>query len=113
MKTIRLYHPHTHEGIAYDPPPEGIELSVNDADAAVLEAWGLTTPPPGLTDASTAPAIDAPVADAVVTDAAAPHMPEANATGTTLAPRHDRRARVVIPLDDSVDAVAATDTRPV
>ena len=50
MKTIRLYHPHTHEGIAYDPPPEGIALTVNDADAAVLEVWGLTTPPPTLAD---------------------------------------------------------------
>ena len=70
MKTIRLYHPHTHEGIAYDPPPEGIELIVNDADAAVLEAWGLTTPPPALADATTAPAADAPVADAPLTDEA-------------------------------------------
>lgn len=50
MKTLRLYHPHTHEGVAYTPPPEGIELSVNDADAALLEAWGLTTPPPALND---------------------------------------------------------------
>jgi hypothetical protein len=45
MKTIRLYHPHTHEGIAYDPPP------------------------PALADASTtAPAADAPVADASLAD---------------------------------------------
>jgi hypothetical protein len=50
MKTLRLYHPHTHEGIAYAPPPEGIELTVNDADAALLSAWGLTTPPPKLED---------------------------------------------------------------
>jgi hypothetical protein len=87
MKTIRLYHPHTHEGIAYDPPPEGIELSVNDADAAVLEAWGLTTPPPALADASTtAPVADAPVADASLTDAVTETVP----------PRHDRRARVAV-----------------
>ena len=58
MKTIRLYHPHTHEGIAYTPPPEGIELTVNDADAALLAAWGLTTPPPTL-DAAPAPHTDA------------------------------------------------------
>lgn len=54
MKTIRLYHPHTHEGIAYTPPPEGIELTVNDADAALLAAWGLTAPPPTLDAASIA-----------------------------------------------------------
>ena len=48
MKTIRLYHPHTHEGVAYTPPPEGVELTVNDADAAFLKALGLTTPPPTL-----------------------------------------------------------------
>lgn len=58
MKTLRLYHPHTHEGIAYTPPPEGIELTVNDADAALLAAWGLTTPPPTL-DAAPAPHTDA------------------------------------------------------
>ncbi len=108
MKTIRLYHPHTHEGIAYDPPPEGIPLTVNDADAAVLEAWGLTTPPPALADASTAPAIDAPVADAAVTNAVAPHMHVANAIDTTLAPRHDRRARVAIDLTSTDAAVDAT-----
>ena len=51
MKTIRLYHPHTHEGVAYVPLPEGIELTVNDADAALLQALGLTTPPPALVDA--------------------------------------------------------------
>lgn len=54
MNTIRLYHPHTHEGVAYDPPPEGIELTVNDADAAFLKALGLTTPPPTLVDAPVA-----------------------------------------------------------
>ena len=102
MKTIRLYHLHTHEGVAYDPPPEGIELTVNDADAALLDAWGLTTPPPALADASTTPAADAPVADAAVADA-------------PLAPRHDRRARVAMPAHDSVDADvdAATSTRTV
>ena len=51
MKTIRLYHPHTHEGVAYTPPPEGVELTVNDADAAFLKALGLTTPPPSLVNA--------------------------------------------------------------
>ena len=54
MNTIRLYHPHTHEGVAYTPPPEGIELNVNDADAAFLKALGLTTPPPSLVDAPVA-----------------------------------------------------------
>ncbi len=54
MKTIRLYHPHTHEGVAYTPPPEGVELTVNDADAAFLKALGLTTPPPALVDAPVA-----------------------------------------------------------
>ena len=54
MKTIRIYHPHTHEGVAYTPPPEGIELTVNDADAAFLKALGLTTPPPALVDAPVA-----------------------------------------------------------
>ena len=54
MNTIRLYHPHTHEGVAYTPPPEGVELTVNDADAAFLKALGLTTPPPVLVDAPTA-----------------------------------------------------------
>ena len=109
MKTIRLYHPHTHEGIAYDPPPEGIALTVNDADAAVLEAWGLTTPPPELVDASIPPAADAPDADAAVTGVAAPHMPAANATDAALATRHDRRARVAVDLtstDTTADATA-------
>jgi hypothetical protein len=50
MNIIRLYHPHTHEGVAYAPPPEGIELTVNDADAAFLDALGLTTPSPHLDD---------------------------------------------------------------
>lgn len=54
MNTIRLYHPHTHEGVAYTPPPEGVELTVNDADAAFLKALGLTTPPPTLIDAHAA-----------------------------------------------------------
>lgn len=54
MKTIRIYHPHTHEGVAYTPPPEGVELTVNDADAAFLKALGLTTPPPALVDAPVA-----------------------------------------------------------
>lgn len=99
MKTIRLYHPHTHEGIAYDPPPEGIELIVNDADAAVLEAWGLTTPPPALADAPTAPAADAPVADAPLTDAVV-----VDATP----PRHDRRARVAVDLSSTEPAVDTT-----
>jgi hypothetical protein len=105
MKTIRLYHPHTHEGIAYDPPPEGIELSVNDADAAVLETWGLTTPPPVIADATTAPATDAPVAhvpltDAVVVDATPPHTHVANAT--------DRRARVAVDLPSTEPAADTT-----
>ena len=99
MKTIRLYHPHTHEGIAYDPPPEGIELIVNDADAAVLEAWGLTTPPPALADATTAPAADAPVADAPLTDAVV-----VDATP----PRHDRRARVAVDLSSTEPAAEMT-----
>ena len=99
MKTIRLYHPHTHEGIAYDPPPEGIELIVNDADAAVLEAWGLTTPPPALADATTAPAADATVADAPLTDAVV-----VDATP----PRHDRRARVAVDLSSTEPAVDTT-----
>ena len=99
MKTIRLYHPHTHEGIAYDPPPEGIELIVNDADAAVLEAWGLTTPPPALADAPTAPAADAPVADAPLTDAVV-----VDATP----PRHDRRARVAVDLSSTEPAADTT-----
>lgn len=103
MKTIRLYHPHTHEGIAYDPPPEGIELSVNDADAAVLEGWGLTTPPPALTDAPTAS--DAPVS---VADAAGS---EASAT-EAVSPRHDRRARVAVDLS-STEPVADTTARSV
>jgi hypothetical protein len=75
MKTITLYRPHTHAGVAYDPPPEGMALTVSDADAALLDAWGLTTPP-------TAPHATAPIADAP-----AP------------APRHDRRARVALPAD--------------
>jgi hypothetical protein len=54
MKTIRVYHPHTHEGVAYTPPPEGVELTINDADAAFLKALGLTTPPPALVDAPVA-----------------------------------------------------------
>jgi len=95
MKTIRLYHPHTHEGIAYDPPPEGIPLTVNDADAAVLEAWGLTRPPPALADASTtAPVADAPVADASLADA--------------VPPRHDRRARVAVDRSSTEPAADTT-----
>lgn len=104
MKTIRLYHPHTHEGIAYDPPPEGIELSVNDADAAVLEAWGLTTPPPALVDAPTAPPADAPVADAPLTDAPLPDAVAVEATP----PRHDRRARVAVDLSSTEPAADTT-----
>ena len=77
MKTIRLYHPHTHEGVAYDPPPEGLELTVSDVDAALLDAWGLTTPTPTLAEMSTTPS---------TTDADVP-----------LPPRHDRRARVALP----------------
>lgn len=93
MKTIRLHHPHTHEGVTYDPPPEGIALTVNDADATLLDAWGLTTPPPALADASTPPATDAIASDA------------------PLAPRHDRRARVAIPTEHGVDTDATTPTR--
>ncbi|GAA4782589.1 hypothetical protein [Lysobacter hankyongensis] len=99
MKTIRLYHPHTHEGIAYDPPPDGIELSVNDADAAVLEAWGLTTPPPALADAPTASDADALVADTAGS--------EATATEAT-PPRHDRRARVAVDLSSTEPAADTT-----
>ena len=101
MKTIRLYHPHTHEGIAYDPPPEGIELTVNDADAAVLEAWGLTTPPPALADAPTASVADASVA---VADASGS---EASAT-EAIPPRHDRRARVAVDLSSTEPAAEMT-----
>ena len=106
MKTIRLYHPHTHEGIAYDPPPEGIELTVNDADAAVLEAWGLTTPPPALADAPTASVADASVADASVAIADASGS-EATATEAT-PPRHDRRARVAVDLSSTEPAADTT-----
>lgn len=95
MKTITLYHPHTHEGVAYDPPPEGIALSVNDADAAVLDAWGLTTPPPALADASIPRAADAAVAEAIP-----PRMPVANAT--------DRRTRVAVDLTSTDTAVDTT-----
>lgn len=82
MKTIRLYHPHTHEGVAYAPPPEGIALTVNYADAALLDAWGLTTPPPVLAS------------------------PPTTATDSEASPsRRDRRARVAIPTatDATVD----------
>ena len=99
MKTIRLYHPHTHEGIAYDPPPEGIELTVNDADAAVLEAWGLTTPPPALADAPTASVADADDAHVAVADASA---------ADAIPPRHDRRARVAVDLSSTEPAVDTT-----
>ena len=111
MTTIRLYHPHTHEGIAYDPPPEGIALTVNDADAAVLEAWGLTTPPPALADAPTASVADASVADASVADAsvaiADASGSEATATEAT-PPRHDRRARVAVDLSSTEPAADTT-----
>ena len=106
MTTIRLYHPHTHEGIAYDPPPEGIALTVNDADAAVLEAWGLTTPPPALADAPTASVADASVADASVAIADASGS-EATATEAT-PPRHDRRARVAVDLSSTEPAADTT-----
>jgi hypothetical protein len=103
MKTLRLYHPHTHEGIAYDPPPEGIELSVNDADAAVLEAWGLTRPPPVLADASTTvPAADAPVADASLTDAVN------DAVTDVVPPRHDRRVRAAVDRSSTEPAADTT-----
>ena len=95
MKTIRLYHPHTHEGLAYDPPSEGIALTVNDADAALLEAWGLTTPPPALADASIPPAADAAVAEAIP-----PRMSVANAT--------DRRTRIAADLTSTDTAVDTT-----
>ena len=106
MTTIRLYHPHTHEGIAYDPPPEGIALTVNDADAAVLEAWGLTTPPPALADAPTASVADASVADASVAIADASGS-EVTATEAT-PPRHDRRARVAVDLSSTEPAADTT-----
>ena len=99
MKTIRLYHQHTHEGIAYDPLPEGIELRVNDADAAVLEAWGLTTPPPALADAPTASDADALVADTAGSEASA---------AEAISPRHDRRARVAVDLSPTEPAVDTT-----
>ena len=35
MKSIRLYHPHTHEGIAYDPPPHP-RLKRRELDTAEL-----------------------------------------------------------------------------
>ena len=53
-------------------------LTVNDADAALLDAWGLTTPPPTIPETSTLSITD---------------------TGTPLPPRHDRRARVALPVD--------------
>lgn len=90
MKTIRLYHPHTHEGVAYDPPPEGIELKVNDADAALLDVWGLTKPSPEIAEAPIAPTIDAAKTDAPP------------------APRHDRRARVEIPTDTNIHTPTRT-----
>ena len=70
-----------------------------DADAAVLEAWGLTTPPPVIADATTAPAADAPVADAPLTDAVV-----VDATP----PRHDRRARVAVDLSSTEPAADTT-----
>ena len=84
MKTITLFHPHTHAGIAYDPPPEGVELTVNDADAALLDAWGLTTPPVRIEDASAT-------------------------TEVALAPRHDRRVRVAMPAANDAHAASTND----
>ena len=89
MKTIRLYHPHTHEGVAFNPPPEGLELTVNDADAALLDAWGLTTPTPMLADVSTPSTSDADV---------------------PLSPRHDRRVRVALPVDAEPSTAAEETT---
>ncbi|MBX3713026.1 MAG: hypothetical protein KF800_13785 [Lysobacter sp.] len=88
MKTITLYHPHTHEGVDYTPPPEGIALKVNDADAAFLKALGLTTPPP--TRETSAEATTDQTADA------------------PLPPRPDRRARVAIPTDTTPATDAGT-----
>lgn len=84
MKTISLYRPHTHAGVAYDPPPEGIALTVSDADAALLDAWGLTSRP-------NAPDATAPIADA-----------------PAIAPRHDRRARVAVELSANTDTTTDT-----
>jgi len=104
MKTIRLYHPHTHEGIAYNPPPEGIELSVNDPDAALLEAWGLIAPPPVIGDATSAPALEAPVADERLPDAVAVDAPPAH---THMTKATDRRARATA---DPTSTEPAVDT---
>jgi hypothetical protein len=85
MKTITLYHPHTHEGVDYTPPPEGVELRVNEADAAFLKALGLTTRPPAPPKATADAAADAP-----------------------LPARTDRRARVAIPTDTNPATDAGT-----
>ncbi len=44
MTSIRLISPHSHAGVRYDPPAEGVELEVSAQDAEFLHALGKTTP---------------------------------------------------------------------
>jgi hypothetical protein len=34
MKTIRLYHPHIHEGVAYTPPPALVDVAAQEYTTA-------------------------------------------------------------------------------
>lgn len=45
MTRLYIYAPHTHAGVRYDPPPEGVEIEVSAQDAEFLRELGKTTPP--------------------------------------------------------------------
>jgi hypothetical protein len=44
MKKIRIYHPHTHNGINHDPDEKGVEIEVSDQDADFIKALKLDQP---------------------------------------------------------------------
>nr|WP_308006593.1 hypothetical protein [Xanthomonas albilineans] len=45
MTRLYIYVPHTHEGVFYDPPPEGVGIDVSEPEAEFLRALGKTAPP--------------------------------------------------------------------
>ncbi|GAB3755181.1 hypothetical protein [Lysobacter olei] len=42
---VRIYRPHTHQRVAYEPGPDGIVLEVSATDAAFLNRLGTLDPP--------------------------------------------------------------------
>lgn len=42
---VRIYKPHTHDGVDYVPGPEGIEIDVESHDADFLKKHGVLDKP--------------------------------------------------------------------